>query len=42
MQDNVLAAQVADELLNITGIQASFVLVKIEMRYLLVAGHLAI
>jgi len=30
MQDTVLAAQAADELLNITGIQASFVLVKIE------------
>lgn len=30
IQDNVLAAQVADELLNITGIQASFVLVRIE------------
>lgn len=30
MADNVLAAQAADELLNITGIQASFVLVKIE------------
>lgn len=30
IKDNVLAAQVADELLNITGVQASFVLVKIE------------
>lgn len=30
IQDTVLAAQAADELLNITGIQASFVLVKIE------------
>ena len=30
MKDTVLAAQAADELLNITGIQASFVLVKIE------------
>ncbi|MCY6372251.1 DHH family phosphoesterase [Clostridium ganghwense] len=30
IQDNVLAAQVADELLNITGVQASFVLVKIK------------
>ncbi|PRR71122.1 DHH family phosphoesterase [Clostridium thermopalmarium] len=29
IKDNVLAAQVADELLNITGVQASFVLVKI-------------
>lgn len=29
IEDNVLAAQAADELLNITGIQASFVLVKI-------------
>lgn len=30
IEDTVLAAQAADELLNITGIQASFVLVKIE------------
>ena len=30
IEDSVLAAQAADELLNITGIQASFVLVKIE------------
>lgn len=30
IEDPVLAAQAADELLNITGIQASFVLVKIE------------
>lgn len=30
IQDTVLAAQVSDELLNITGIQASFVLVKIK------------
>jgi len=30
IEDNVLAAQAADELLNITGIQTSFVLVKIE------------
>ncbi|WMJ80093.1 DHH family phosphoesterase [Clostridium sp. MB40-C1] len=30
IQDNVLAAQVADELLNITGVQVSFVLVKIK------------
>ncbi len=30
IQETVLAAQAADELLNITGIQASFVLVKIE------------
>ena len=30
IRDNVLAAQVADELLNITGVQASFVLAKIE------------
>lgn len=30
IQDNILAAQAADELLNITGIQASFVLVKIK------------
>ena len=30
IEDNVLAAQAADELLNITGIQASFVLVKID------------
>lgn len=29
IEDNILAAQAADELLNITGIQASFVLVKI-------------
>lgn len=30
IEDTVLAAQAADELLNITGIQASFVLVKID------------
>lgn len=30
IRDNVLAAQVADELLNITGVQASFVLAKID------------
>lgn len=30
IKDNVLAAQVADELLNITGVQASFVLAKID------------
>ena len=30
IQDTVLAAQAADELLNITGIHTSFVLVKIE------------
>jgi c-di-AMP phosphodiesterase-like protein len=30
IQDTVIAAQAADELLNITGIEASFVLVKIE------------
>ncbi|KYH34099.1 bifunctional oligoribonuclease and PAP phosphatase NrnA [Clostridium tepidiprofundi DSM 19306] len=30
IEDNVLAAQVADELLNITGVQASFVFVKIK------------
>ncbi|CAM2865311.1 DHH family phosphoesterase [Hathewaya histolytica] len=30
MEDNVIAAQVADELLNITGVHASFVFVKIE------------
>lgn len=30
IEDSVLAAQAADELLNITGIQASFVFVKIE------------
>ncbi|NEZ47880.1 DHH family phosphoesterase [Clostridium niameyense] len=30
IQDNVLAAQVADELLNITGVQASFVFVEIK------------
>jgi cyclic-di-AMP phosphodiesterase len=30
IEDNVLAAQAADELLNITGIQASFVFVRIE------------
>ena len=30
IEDNVMAAQAADELLNITGIQASFVLVKIR------------
>lgn len=30
IEDNVLAAQAADELLNITGIQASFVIVRID------------
>ncbi|MGY0373821.1 DHH family phosphoesterase [Clostridium sp. JNZ J1-5] len=30
IKDNVLAAQVADELLNITGVQVSFVLAKID------------
>lgn len=35
IQDNVLAAQAADELLNITGIQASFVLVKIKNEILI-------
>lgn len=30
LEDNVIAAQVADELLNITGVHASFVFVKIE------------
>jgi c-di-AMP phosphodiesterase-like protein len=30
IKDNILAAQVADELLNITGVQASFVLAKID------------
>lgn len=30
IQDNILAAQAADELLNIKGIEASFVLVKVE------------
>lgn len=35
IQDNVLAAQAADELLNITGIQASFVLVKIKNEVLI-------
>jgi c-di-AMP phosphodiesterase-like protein len=30
MDDTVIAAQAADELLNITGIQASFVIVKID------------
>jgi c-di-AMP phosphodiesterase-like protein len=30
IENNVLAAQVADELLNISGVQASFVIVKIE------------
>lgn len=37
IQDNILAAQAADELLNITGIQASFVLVKIKSEILISA-----
>lgn len=37
IQDNILAAQAADELLNITGIQASFVLVKIKSEVLISA-----
>jgi c-di-AMP phosphodiesterase-like protein len=35
IQDNILAAQAADELLNITGIKASFVLVKINNEILI-------
>ncbi len=35
IQDNILAAQAADELLNITGIEASFVLVRIKNEILI-------
>ncbi len=35
IDDNIIAAQAADELLNITGIMASFVLVKIENEVLI-------
>lgn len=38
IEDTVVAAQAADELLNITGIQASFVLVKIE-RDIFISGR---